>query len=256
MWPIATSPGQRLQLLLVEDVRDEPHLAQDREAPAVGDGDPGRLLAAVLEREQAEVRETRRRPAPPNGSRRLHTSVGRPPRRSEAASSSTPSRVPPPASPTRRSGTLELGRNTSRRRARASGAHETIARPPTSPKSSTRVVTEVERSARARRRAPPRRGRPPARLRRRRGRASPAARRARGTRRAAPRPRGRAAAGVPPTSPYRAWYSEPASESADANAAKITSPSRQPFGTRRTSSTRPTAPTTGVGWIARPFVSL
>ncbi len=34
------------------------------------------------------------------------------------------------------------------------------------------------------------------------------------------------------------------------------SPSRQPFGTRRTSGTSPTAPTTGVGWIARPFVSL
>ena len=51
--------GQRLQLLLVEDVRDEPHLAQHREMTAVGDCDPRRLLAAVLEREQPEVRETR-----------------------------------------------------------------------------------------------------------------------------------------------------------------------------------------------------
>ncbi len=50
--------GQRLQLLLVEDVRDEPHLAQDRETTLVGHRDPGRLLAAVLEREQPEVRET------------------------------------------------------------------------------------------------------------------------------------------------------------------------------------------------------
>ena len=50
--------GQRLQLLLVEDVRDEPHLAEDRETALVGHRDPGRLLPAVLEREQPEVRET------------------------------------------------------------------------------------------------------------------------------------------------------------------------------------------------------
>ena len=50
--------GQRLQLLLVEDVREEANLAYDRQATAVRDRDPGRLLAAVLEREQPEVRET------------------------------------------------------------------------------------------------------------------------------------------------------------------------------------------------------
>ena len=51
--------GERLQLLLVEDARDEAHLAQDRQVPALGDGDPCRLLPAVLECEQAEVREPR-----------------------------------------------------------------------------------------------------------------------------------------------------------------------------------------------------
>ena len=50
---------QCVQLLLVEDLRDEAHVAHDGEPAAVGDGDPGRLLAAVLEREQAEVREPR-----------------------------------------------------------------------------------------------------------------------------------------------------------------------------------------------------
>jgi bifunctional UDP-N-acetylglucosamine pyrophosphorylase/glucosamine-1-phosphate N-acetyltransferase len=62
--------------------------------------------------------------------------------------------------------------------------------------------------------------------------------------------------GVPPTSPYRAWNSDPASVTGEANAAKSASPACQPFGTRRTSSTSPAAPTTGVGWIARPLVSL
>ncbi len=50
---------ERLQLLLVEDLRDEPHLADDGHAAPVRDRDPGRLLAAVLEREEAEVGEPR-----------------------------------------------------------------------------------------------------------------------------------------------------------------------------------------------------
>ena len=45
---------QAAQLLLVEDLCHEPHVAEDGQAPAVGDGDPRGLLAAVLEREQAE----------------------------------------------------------------------------------------------------------------------------------------------------------------------------------------------------------
>ena len=45
------------EVLLVEDLRDEAHLAEHGQVAAVRDGDPGRLLAAVLERVQAEVRE-------------------------------------------------------------------------------------------------------------------------------------------------------------------------------------------------------
>ena len=51
--------GKRLQLLLVEDAGDEPHLAERRDPAPVGDGDPGRLLAAVLQRVEAEVGEPR-----------------------------------------------------------------------------------------------------------------------------------------------------------------------------------------------------
>jgi hypothetical protein len=50
---------KRLELPLVEDVGDEPHLSEDREPRTVGDGDPGRLLPAVLQREQPEVRQPR-----------------------------------------------------------------------------------------------------------------------------------------------------------------------------------------------------
>ena len=45
---------QAAELLLVEDLRDEAHVAQHRQPAVVGDGDPGRLLAAVLQREEAE----------------------------------------------------------------------------------------------------------------------------------------------------------------------------------------------------------
>src|SRR5262249_27024552 len=45
------------QLLLVEDLSHEAHVAQRRQAAAVRDGDAGRLLAAVLQCEQAEVRQ-------------------------------------------------------------------------------------------------------------------------------------------------------------------------------------------------------
>jgi len=47
------------ELLLVEHLRDEPHVADGRHAPALGDGDARGLLAAVLEGEEAEVREPR-----------------------------------------------------------------------------------------------------------------------------------------------------------------------------------------------------
>ena len=48
---------QRPQLLLVEDLGDEPRVAQRRDVAALAGGDPGRLLAAVLQRVEAEVGE-------------------------------------------------------------------------------------------------------------------------------------------------------------------------------------------------------
>ena len=48
---------ERAQLLLVEDLRDEPRVAQRGDVPALAGRDPRRLLAAVLERVQGEVRE-------------------------------------------------------------------------------------------------------------------------------------------------------------------------------------------------------
>ena len=75
--------GERLQLLLVEDVRDEAHLAQNRQPPAVGNGDPCRLLAAVLQREETEVGEPRHVPVGRTDAEHpAHQS--RPPRRSQA----------------------------------------------------------------------------------------------------------------------------------------------------------------------------
>ena len=47
------------EVLLVEDLRHEAHVAQRREPARVGDGDARRLLAAVLQREEAEVRDAR-----------------------------------------------------------------------------------------------------------------------------------------------------------------------------------------------------
>ena len=51
------SPSQRPQLLLVEDLGDEPGVAQGGDVAALAGGDPGRLLAAVLQRVEAEVGE-------------------------------------------------------------------------------------------------------------------------------------------------------------------------------------------------------
>ena len=58
--------AQPAQLLLVEDLRDEAHVAQRRQPAAVGNGDSGGLLPAMLQREETEVRDagdvTPRRP--------------------------------------------------------------------------------------------------------------------------------------------------------------------------------------------------
>ncbi len=55
--PDGRAPGQGLQLALVEDLGDEPHVAHGEHAPAVADGDAGTLLPAVLERVEREVGE-------------------------------------------------------------------------------------------------------------------------------------------------------------------------------------------------------
>jgi hypothetical protein len=51
--------AQTVELLLVEDLRDEAEVAQRRHASLLRDCDPGGLLAAVLQRKEAEVREPR-----------------------------------------------------------------------------------------------------------------------------------------------------------------------------------------------------
>ena len=65
--------GQRLELLLVEDLGDEPHVAEHRQPASLRDGDPRGLLAAVLQREEREVREPRDVAARPSGCRRRRT---------------------------------------------------------------------------------------------------------------------------------------------------------------------------------------
>ena len=54
---MAISPWSALQLLLVEDLGDEPHVAHGHDLAGVRGSDPGRLLAAVLKGEQREVGE-------------------------------------------------------------------------------------------------------------------------------------------------------------------------------------------------------
>ena len=55
--PDGQVPLQGTQMRLVEDLRDQTHVLVDDDPAAVGDRDPGRLLAAVLQRIQAEVGE-------------------------------------------------------------------------------------------------------------------------------------------------------------------------------------------------------
>jgi hypothetical protein len=50
---------ERSQLLLVEDLRDETGVSQSRDVTALAGGDPRRLLAAVLQRVEREVRQAR-----------------------------------------------------------------------------------------------------------------------------------------------------------------------------------------------------
>ena len=56
-WPTAMCPRSVFSDRLVEDLRDQAHVLVDDDPVAVADRYPGRLLAAVLERVQAEVGE-------------------------------------------------------------------------------------------------------------------------------------------------------------------------------------------------------
>ena len=58
VWPMASLAPEAAELLLRE-VRDQAELLQDRQPPAVRDGDARRLLAPVLERVQREMRQPR-----------------------------------------------------------------------------------------------------------------------------------------------------------------------------------------------------
>src|SRR5690242_21855984 len=51
--------SERVEGGLVEDLRDQPHVLVDQDLAAVADRDPGRLLAAVLERVEADRKSTR-----------------------------------------------------------------------------------------------------------------------------------------------------------------------------------------------------
>ena len=64
---------QRAQLLLVEDLVDEALVAHGHDVAVLGGRDPGRLLAAVLERVEREVRRAARPRAPGRVRRRRRT---------------------------------------------------------------------------------------------------------------------------------------------------------------------------------------
>ena len=66
--------GQRLQLLLVEDLGHEAHVAQRGQPPGLGDGDARRLLAAVLQARTARSRRAAPRRVRPSGCRTRRTS--------------------------------------------------------------------------------------------------------------------------------------------------------------------------------------
>ena len=97
---------QRLQLLFAEDVSNEPHVAHDREATGVRDGDSRRLLAAMLERVEAEVGKPRDvalvRADPEDAAHQSSASQAR-----RSSSTGTPRTSEPPTTPIRRAATDE-----------------------------------------------------------------------------------------------------------------------------------------------------
>ena len=131
---------ERLQLGLVEDLRDEAHLAQRRHAPPVGDRDARALLPAVLQRVHAEVGEPRDVAARARRCRRRRTSarlhrqrervlvgrarIGRARRRPRTRRRARRSRSPPscPSSATGTPWRAQISTSRSRRPARRSRA--------------------------------------------------------------------------------------------------------------------------------------
>ena len=70
---VADQAGERR---LVEDLGDQAHVLVDEDLPAVADRDAGRLLAAVLEGVETEVRSASRRPHPAPRHRTRHRRPG------------------------------------------------------------------------------------------------------------------------------------------------------------------------------------
>ncbi|GIW20325.1 MAG: hypothetical protein KatS3mg065_0621 [Chloroflexota bacterium] len=181
---------------LVEDGDDEPEVLVEHELVAVGDGDAGRFLAAVLEGEEAEGGDGGglAAPAPPacpvgraaGRPRRPRTSV-RPSRTSASSADRAPARPRPRArGPAAARAPRRGGGRPGRRRGRRRPGSPAPRRPRSPPRRSAR-----RRAGRRRRRRSPR---PGARTsgRGRRGRPTPSAgrrgRAARGSRRRARRP--------------------------------------------------------------------
>ena len=81
---------QRPQLLLVEDLGHQPGVAHRGDVAALAGGDPGRLLAAVLQRVEAEVGEPARHRA--RGRRRRRPRIRRGGRRGRSGTARTWSR--------------------------------------------------------------------------------------------------------------------------------------------------------------------
>ena len=255
MWPIATSPGSACSCCSLKTCATRPISRTTVRRPPSDTAIPAdswpRCWSANSPKyaRRATSRSSERIPKTP------HIRLVALPGAVRSCASSTPSRVPPPAAPIRRSGTLNSLATASISDA-AAGAHETTARPPTSPKSSTgssrrsSTAPEPEKSAASARHT----ASPP----------SEASWTSVAQRGGLPEERDEPRLGVEVERRRRSAHLAVARlvlGAGERTASRRTRrrsrrPSRQPLGTRRTSSTRPTAPTTGVGWIARPFVSL
>ena len=144
MCPIATSPRRPRSFCSSKTCATRPMSRSGRQPAVVGDGDPRRLLAAVLEREQAEVGEAGDVARRARGCRTRRTS-GRAQASAQTASRGTPSSV----YRRRRPDLAQRHAGRASRRRRPARTART-AWPPPSPNSATRVV----RQRRARRRSP------------------------------------------------------------------------------------------------------